>query len=33
MWIDETLEVAMDVIEKGTHSIRRANTSWNLLNV
>jgi hypothetical protein len=29
MWIDEMLEVAMDVIEKGTHSLRKANRSWN----
>jgi hypothetical protein len=30
MWIDETLEVVMDVIERGTHSLRRANKSWNI---
>jgi len=30
MWIDEMLEVAMDVVEKGTHSLRRANKSWNI---
>jgi len=30
MWIDERLEVAMDVIEKGTHSLRNASRSWNL---
>jgi hypothetical protein len=30
MWIDEMLEVAMDVIEGGTHSLRRASRSWNL---
>jgi hypothetical protein len=30
MWINETLEVAMDVIERRTHSLRRANRSWNL---
>jgi len=24
------LEEAMDVIEKGTHSIRKANKSWNI---
>jgi hypothetical protein len=30
MWIDETLEVAMDVIERGTHSLRKASRSWNL---
>ncbi len=30
MWIDETLKVTMDVIEKRTHSLRRANKSWNI---
>jgi hypothetical protein len=30
MWIDETLEVTMDVTERGTHSLRRANRSWNI---
>jgi hypothetical protein len=30
MWIDKTLEVAMGVIERGTHSLRRASGSWNL---
>jgi hypothetical protein len=30
MWIDERLEVTMAVIERGTHSLRKANSSWNL---
>jgi len=30
MWMDEALEIAMDAIEKGTHSLRRANRSWNI---
>jgi hypothetical protein len=30
MWTNEVLEEAMDVIEKGTHSIRKANKSWNI---
>ncbi len=30
MQIDETLKVAMDVIEKRTHSLTRANKSWNI---
>jgi hypothetical protein len=30
MWTDETLKVVMDVIEKGTHSLRRARKSWNI---
>jgi hypothetical protein len=28
--MDEALEIAMDAIEKGTHSLRRANRSWNI---
>jgi hypothetical protein len=31
MWTNEALEEAMDVIVRGTHSIRRANKSWNIL--
>jgi hypothetical protein len=31
MWPNETLEKTMDVIERGTHSLRRANKSWNIL--
>ncbi len=30
MWIDETFEVVMDVIERGIYSLRKANRSWNL---
>jgi hypothetical protein len=30
VWTNELLEEAMDVIERGTHSIRRANKSWNV---
>jgi hypothetical protein len=30
MWIDETLKATMDVVERGTHSLRRANKSWNI---
>jgi hypothetical protein len=30
MWTNETLEETMDVIEKWTHSVRRASKSWNI---
>jgi hypothetical protein len=30
MWIDEVLEVTMDVVERGTHSLRKASKSWNI---
>jgi len=30
MWPNETLNKTMDVIERGTHSLRRANKSWNI---
>jgi hypothetical protein len=30
MWTNETLEIAMHVIERGTHSIRKASKSWNI---
>jgi hypothetical protein len=30
MWIDETLEVLMDVIERVTHSLKKATKSWNI---
>jgi hypothetical protein len=30
MWTNEALEKAMDVIERKTHSIRRASKSWNI---
>jgi hypothetical protein len=29
-WTNETLEVTMDVVERGTHYLRRANRSWNI---
>ncbi len=29
-WTNETLEATMDVVERGTHSLRRANRSWNI---
>jgi hypothetical protein len=31
MWTDEMLEVAMDVVERGTHSLRKVNKSWDIL--
>jgi transposase-like protein len=30
MWTNETLKVAMDVIKRRTHSLKRANKSWNI---
>jgi hypothetical protein len=30
MWTDKTLEATMDVVERGTHSLRRANKLWNI---
>jgi hypothetical protein len=30
MWTNEALEEAMDVIKRGTHSIRRVSKSWNI---
>jgi hypothetical protein len=30
MWIDEALELGMDVIENGTFSLQRANKAWNI---
>jgi hypothetical protein len=30
MWINEAVVEAMDDIERGTHTIRRANKSWNI---
>jgi len=30
MWPNETLKKTMDVIERGTHSLRKANKSWNI---
>jgi predicted HTH domain antitoxin len=31
MWIEEALEIAMDFIEKKTHSLKRASKIWNIL--
>jgi len=28
--MDETLKIIMDAIERGTHSLRRANRSWHI---
>jgi len=28
--MDEALEISMDVVEGGTHSLKRANMSWNI---
>jgi hypothetical protein len=30
MWMDETLKIAMDVVERGTHFLKRASRSWNI---
>jgi hypothetical protein len=30
MWTNEALEATMDVVERGRHSLRRANRSWNI---
>jgi hypothetical protein len=30
MWTNEVLKVTMGVIERGTHSLRRANKSWKI---
>jgi len=30
MWMDDTLKTTMDVVERGTHSLRRPNKSWNI---
>jgi hypothetical protein len=30
MWTNEALEATMDVVERRTHSLRRANRSWNI---
>ncbi len=30
MWTNETLKATMDVVEKGTHSLRRVNRLWNI---
>lgn len=31
MWTNETLETTMNDVEKGTHFLKRANMSWNIL--
>jgi hypothetical protein len=31
MWIEEALEITMDVVEKMTHSLKRANKMWNII--
>jgi hypothetical protein len=30
MWPNKALETTVDVVEKGTHSLRKANKSWNI---
>jgi hypothetical protein len=30
MWTNETLKTTMDVVEKGTHSLRKINRLWNV---
>jgi hypothetical protein len=30
MWTDETLKTTIDGFERGTHSLRKANMSWNI---
>jgi hypothetical protein len=30
MWTNEALEATMDVVERATHSLRRASKSWNI---
>jgi len=30
MWMDEALETTMDVIERRTHSFKKASKSWNI---
>jgi hypothetical protein len=29
-WTDEALKVTMDVIERGTHSLKKVSKSWNI---
>jgi hypothetical protein len=29
-WIDQSLEEAMETIERGTHSLRKASRFWNI---
>jgi len=30
MWIDEVLKVTIDVVERGTYSLREVTRSWNI---
>ncbi len=30
MWTYEALELAMDVVENGTYSLRKASKAWNI---
>jgi hypothetical protein len=30
MWTNETLETSMDVVERGTGSLKKANKWWNI---
>jgi hypothetical protein len=30
MWTNEALKAVLDVIKNGTHSMKRANKSWNI---
>jgi hypothetical protein len=30
MWTNETLETSINVVERGTRSLRKANKSWNI---
>jgi hypothetical protein len=30
MWTNEMLKAAMDDVERGTHSLRKANKLWNI---
>ncbi len=30
MWTNEMLEITKDVIERGTHSVRKVNNSWDI---
>jgi hypothetical protein len=30
MWPNKALETTVDVVERGTHSLRKANKSWNI---
>jgi hypothetical protein len=30
MWTNEALKATMDVVERGTHSIRRVSRLWNI---